>query len=72
MSLPFRLIKYEQAVAADEGRTLAGAPAEARAFTLRISNKEALRSDLTQGFGYSPRLLFPDFPGFRDFFEGRI
>jgi hypothetical protein len=63
---------YEQAVAAYEGRALVGAPPTARAFTLRVGNKIDLRRDLSQGFGYSARLLFPDFPGFRDYWEGRI
>jgi hypothetical protein len=63
MSVPFLLINYEQAVAAFEGRNLAGAPPQARAFTLQIGNKVALRSELTQGFGYSHSSLFPDFPG---------
>jgi hypothetical protein len=63
MSVPFQLISYEQAVAAFEGRRLVGAPPEARAFTLRVSDKGTLRNELTQGFGYSPRSLFPDYPG---------
>lgn len=72
MSVPFRLIMYEQAEAAFEGRGLAGAPPQARAFTLRVGNKTTLRSELTQGFGYSSHSLFPDFPGLADFIRGWI
>ncbi len=67
MSVPFRLINYEQAVSAAAGTTLAGAPPKARAFTLRVKSKEATRASLEQAFGYTHRSLFPDFPGFSDF-----
>jgi len=43
MSVPFRLIQYDQAVAAFSGRQLAGQPPKARAFTIKISaDKENL------------------------------
>lgn len=67
MSVPFKLINYDQAVAASEGRKLVGKPPKARAFTLRISNKADLRLGLEQAFGYSYSSLFPDFPGLRDY-----
>ncbi len=68
MSVPFRLIQYEQAVAAFNGTHHPGAPPLARAFTLRITgNKENLRSELEQGFGLNHRSLFPDFPGLAQF-----
>jgi FRG domain len=63
MSVPFRLIKYAQAVAAFEGKQLRGAPPKARAFTLKVANKPGLRAELEQAFGYSYRSLFPDFAG---------
>jgi hypothetical protein len=67
MSVPFRLIGYDQAVAAFEGRNLPGQPPKARAFTLRISRKADLRRGLEQAFGYSYPSLFPDLPGYRDY-----
>ena len=67
MSMPFRLIKYDQAVAAAEGRNLVGKPPKARAFTLRVRAKQVLKQQLEQGFGYSHDSLFPDFPGFADY-----
>jgi len=67
MSVPFKLINYDQAVAASEGRNLVGKPPKARAFTLRISNKADLRRGLEQAFGYSYSSLFPDFAGLRDY-----
>jgi hypothetical protein len=64
MSVPFQLIHYDQAIAAAEARRLAGAePAKTRAFTLRVSNKAELRSDLGRAFGYSHASLFRDFLG---------
>ena len=66
MSVPFRLITYDRAEAAAEGRGIRGAPAIARAFTLRVCDKARQRTELEQAFGYSHRSLFPDFPGFRD------
>lgn len=63
MSVPFRLIKYEQAVAAFRGTVYPGHPPKARAFTLKIANKPGLRAELEQSFGYSHRSLFPDFAG---------
>ena len=68
MSVPFRLIQYDQAVAAFSGRQLAGQPPKARAFTIKISaDKENLRSELARGFGQTHRSLFPDFPGLAQF-----
>ncbi len=67
MSVPFKLINYDQAVAAAEGRNLAGKPPKARAFTLRVTDKGELRRGLEQAFGYSYASLFPDFPGLRDY-----
>jgi hypothetical protein len=67
MSIPFKLIGYDQAVAASEGRNLAGQPPQARAFTLRITNKAELRLGLEQAFGYTYSSLFSDFPGLRDY-----
>ena len=67
MSVPFRLIGYDQAIAAHEGRALRGAPPQARAFTLRVQNKETFRAELEQGFSHSHRSLFPDFPGFAQY-----
>lgn len=67
MSMPFRLIKYDQAVAAAEGRNLVGKPPKARAFTLRVRAKQVLKQQLEQGFGYSHDSLFPDFPVFADY-----
>jgi FRG domain len=63
MSLPFRLIGYEQAVAASRGERVIGATPQARAFTLRVTGKAALRADLERAFSYSHESLFPDFPG---------
>ncbi len=68
MSVPFRLIQYEQAVAAFNGHNLPGAPPQARAFSLKIDvDKAALRAELAQGFGLTQRSLFPDFPGLEQF-----
>lgn len=66
MSLPFSLIKYGQAVAAAEGRRLPGAEPGIRAFTLRVTRKPSIRTELEQVFGYSHRSLFPDYQGFRE------
>jgi len=64
MSVPFRLIQYDQAVAAFNGIHHPGAAPQARAFTLRINgDKEKMRAGLAQGFGHTYRSLFPDFPG---------
>lgn len=68
MSVPFRLIAYDQAVAAFNGQHHTGAPPKARAFTLKITgDKAALSAELAQGFGHTHRSLFPDFPGLADF-----
>lgn len=63
MSVPFTLIKYNQAIAASEGRALQGVRPRLPAFTLRVAHKPALRAELEQGFSYSFGSLFPDFPG---------
>src|SRR5579862_946049 len=64
MSVPFRLIHYDQAAAAFEGRRFPGHPPRARAFTLRATGDKAdLKTELEQGFGLTYRSLFPDFPG---------
>jgi hypothetical protein len=63
MSLPFSLISYKQAEAAFEGRALQGVQPVTRAFTLRVTNKPALREELERAFDLSFRTLFPDFPG---------
>jgi hypothetical protein len=65
MSLPFSLMSYEQAVPGNERRDRADEPG-GRAFTLRVINKAAIRSELEQVFGYSHRSLFPDYQGFRE------
>jgi len=64
MSIPFRLIKYDRAMAAYEGRVVPGPAPKAGAFTLKVRNKGELRSELEQAFGYSYRSLFPDLPAF--------
>lgn len=64
MSIPFRLITYDRAIAAFEGRVVPGPAPRARAFTLKVGNKPELRSELEQAFGYSYRSLFPDMPAF--------
>jgi hypothetical protein len=66
MSVPFRLIKYDHAVAASTGTALKGTPPRARAFTLRISKKAEIRRDLERSFGYSNATLFPDMAGFHE------
>jgi hypothetical protein len=66
MSVPFRLINYQQAVAASRGQRLIGATPKARSFTLRVREKATVRAELEQAFGYSHQSLFPDFPGFSD------
>jgi FRG domain len=66
MSVPFNLIKFEQARAAAEGRALRGTPPDTRAFTLTVSNKAAIRTDLERAFGYSHASIYPDFPGFAE------
>jgi hypothetical protein len=66
MSVPFQLINYRQAEAAYRGESISGKQPEARGFTLRVRNKRELLRELEQGFGYSYRSLFPDFPGFSD------
>jgi hypothetical protein len=42
------------------------APAYPLAFTIRVdaSSKANVRRDLEQGFGYTHRMMFPDYPGF--------
>lgn len=65
MSVPFRLISYDQAVAAFNGQALVGHAPRARAFTLRIQNKPQLRTELDRAFSYSHSSLFPDFAGFK-------
>lgn len=68
MSVPFKLIQYDQAIAAFEGKRLQGATPKTRAFTLKIvGNKDELRSQLARGFGHTHRSLFPDFPGLADY-----
>jgi hypothetical protein len=67
MSVPFRLINFQQAVAAASGDRLIGHEPKADAFTLRITNKDVVRTALERAFGYSYRSLFPDFPGFASF-----
>jgi hypothetical protein len=64
MSIPFRLITYDRAIAAFERRQLPGPAPKARAFTLKVANKTELRAELQQAFGYSYRSLFPDLPAF--------
>ena len=66
-SVPFRLISFQQAVAAASGGRLIGHEPKADAFTLRIRQKDTLRAELERAFGYSYRSLFPDFPGFTSF-----
>jgi hypothetical protein len=46
---------------------LKGAPPKARAFTLRVTAKPEVRSELEQAFAYSHRSLFPDFPGHAEY-----
>ena len=67
MSLPFTLISFRQAEVAARGERLPGRPPRARAFTLRVTNKEALRGELERGFSYSYASIYPDFPGFARF-----
>jgi hypothetical protein len=67
MSLPFRLVTYERAAAALQGRSTPGQPSKTRAFTLRVTHKRRLRGDLEQAFGYTHRSLFPDWAGFSAF-----
>jgi hypothetical protein len=67
MSLPFKLIMFEQAEAAARGERVHGRAPQARAFTLRISNKEEIRGELERGFAYSYASIYPDFPGFAKF-----
>lgn len=64
MSVPLALINYEQAVRAYEGRKWVGKPPKAKAFTLRVGNKDVLRAEIEQAFSYSHSSLFPDFAGF--------
>lgn len=64
MSIPFRLITYDRAIAAYENRAVPGRAPRARAFTLKVGNKGQLKAELEQAFGYSYRSLFPDLPGF--------
>ncbi len=63
MSVPFTLVKYEHAVASAEGRALRGVRPRLPSFTLRITNKTQLRTELEQAFSYSFGSLFPDFAG---------
>jgi FRG domain len=63
MSVPFQLILYEQAVAAFKGQKVPGKPPKARAFTLKIEGKVAIREELRSTFDLTQRTLFPDFPG---------
>jgi hypothetical protein len=65
MSLPFQLITYGRASSSAVGGRPRGPRPKASAFTVRIDNKEVIRRDLEQAFGYSPRSLFPDIPGLR-------
>jgi hypothetical protein len=68
MSVPFKLIQYDQAVAAFNGTRLVGAQPRARAFTLKVAgDKPTLRDELRQAFGHTHRSLFPDFPGLAAF-----
>jgi hypothetical protein len=67
MSVPFQLINYEQAVAAQSGKKMAGKPPKARAFTLRVEGKGAIREELRSTFDLTQRTLFPDFPGMAAF-----
>jgi hypothetical protein len=68
MSIPFRLISYEQAAAARAGTRVAGAPPKARAFTLKVvGEKSDWRDELERSFGHNHRSLFPDFPGLAQF-----
>ncbi len=67
MSLPFTLISFEQAAAAARSERVHGRTPKARAFTLRISNKEEIRGELERGFAYSYASIYPDFPGFAKF-----
>jgi hypothetical protein len=67
MSIPFRLIRYDRAIAADEERVVPGPAPRAGAFTLKVGNKDGLRSELEQAFGYSYRSLFPDLPAFEQY-----
>jgi hypothetical protein len=67
MSVPFGLINYQQAVAAARGERLPGATPKARAFTLRIEDKQTICEELERGFGYSHSVMFPDFPGLARF-----
>lgn len=64
MSLPFQLINFEQAQAADRGQRLPGRVPKTKAFTLRVRNKEKIRTELERGFAYSHASIYPDFPGF--------
>ncbi len=64
MSVPFSLIQYKQAQAADEGRRLRGRQPTTCAFTLRITHKSELRADLDRTFGYTYATMYPDFAGF--------
>jgi hypothetical protein len=63
MSVPFTLVKYDQAIAASEGRSLRGVRPRLPAFTLRVASKPTLRAELEQAFSYSFGSLFPDFAG---------
>jgi len=70
MSVPFGLLSFERAVAARAGLPYRGAPpTSAGAFTLRISNKAAIRAELERMFGYSHASLFPDASGFATYGE---
>jgi FRG domain-containing protein len=67
MSVPFQLITYEQAKAAYAGKRTGGNQPQVAAFTLRVANKEEVRSDLERTFGLSSSVLFPDVPGLATF-----
>jgi FRG domain len=67
MSLPFRLISFEQAEAAAKGERVRGRQPKARSFTVRVGEKDRIREDLKRGFAYSYSSIYPDFPGFAKF-----
>jgi hypothetical protein len=71
MAIPFQLITYDQAQRAFERKRLPKVFPQVRAFTIRVENKLALRTDLERSFGYSHESLFPDFPGFSTYAKFR-
>jgi len=66
MSLPFGLILYKHATRASQNLPMQGNVPGVRAFTLRVTSKQLIRTELEQAFGYSHRSLFPDFQGLRE------